>query len=104
MRGRPLDGGLGVVCSLLSGGGDGALLALHKPDSDRLSDLRRLIAEIVQIGHELQAMSQWLDEHCDLLGSVTRDLVRSASSSPVGARVICGHNPFPVDPSEVDPG
>jgi transposase, IS5 family len=29
-----------------------------------------------EIGHELQAMSQWLDEHSDLLGLVTRDLVR----------------------------
>jgi IS5 family transposase len=26
-----------------------------------------------EIGHELKAMSQWLDEHCDLLGLVTRD-------------------------------
>ncbi|MER8911884.1 ISNCY family transposase [Mesorhizobium sp. M0854] len=29
-----------------------------------------------EIGHELKAMSQWLDEHCDLLGLVARDLVR----------------------------
>jgi len=29
-----------------------------------------------EIGHELQAMSQWLDEHRDLLGVVARDLVR----------------------------
>jgi IS5 family transposase len=29
-----------------------------------------------EIGHELKAMSRWLDEHCDLLGLVTRDLVR----------------------------
>ena len=29
-----------------------------------------------EIGHELKAMSQWLDEHCDLLGSVARDLGR----------------------------
>jgi IS5 family transposase len=28
------------------------------------------------IGHELKAMSQWLDEHCDLIGLVARDLVR----------------------------
>lgn len=29
-----------------------------------------------EIGRELKAMSQWLDEHCDLLGLVARDLVR----------------------------
>ncbi|WP_095199216.1 ISNCY family transposase [Mesorhizobium carmichaelinearum] len=29
-----------------------------------------------EIGHELKAMSQWLDEHRDLLGLVARDLVR----------------------------
>ena len=29
-----------------------------------------------EIGHELKAMSQWLDEHCDLIGLVARDLVR----------------------------
>ncbi|ANN61450.1 ISNCY family transposase [Mesorhizobium loti] len=29
-----------------------------------------------EIGHELKAMSQWLDEHHDLLGLVARDLVR----------------------------
>ncbi|MGO4833731.1 ISNCY family transposase [Rhizobiaceae sp. 2RAB30] len=29
-----------------------------------------------EIGRELNAMSQWLDEHCDLLGLVARDLVR----------------------------
>jgi IS5 family transposase len=29
-----------------------------------------------EIGHELKAMSQWLDEHRDLLGLVSRDLVR----------------------------
>ena len=29
-----------------------------------------------EIGHELKAMSQWLDEHRDLLGWVGRDLVR----------------------------
>jgi IS5 family transposase len=29
-----------------------------------------------EIGHELRAMSQWLDEHRDLLGLVARDLVR----------------------------
>lgn len=29
-----------------------------------------------EIGHELKAMSQWLDEHRDLLGLVTRDLRR----------------------------
>jgi transposase, IS5 family len=29
-----------------------------------------------EIGRELEAMSQWLDEHRDLLGLVTRDLVR----------------------------
>lgn len=29
-----------------------------------------------EIGCELKAMSQWLDEHCDLLGLVARDLVR----------------------------
>ncbi|MER9825894.1 ISNCY family transposase [Mesorhizobium sp. M0115] len=29
-----------------------------------------------EIGHELKAMSQWLDEHCDLLGLVARDLVQ----------------------------
>ena len=29
-----------------------------------------------EIGHELKAISQWLDEHRDLLGLVTRDLVR----------------------------
>ena len=29
-----------------------------------------------EIGHELKAMSQWLDEHRDLLGLVVRDLVR----------------------------
>jgi IS5 family transposase len=29
-----------------------------------------------EIGHELKAMSQWLDEHRDLLGMVARDLVR----------------------------
>jgi IS5 family transposase len=29
-----------------------------------------------EIGHELKAMSQWLDEHCDLLGLVARDLCR----------------------------
>ncbi len=28
------------------------------------------------IGYELKAMSQWLDEHHDLLGLVVRDLVR----------------------------
>ncbi|MER8917319.1 ISNCY-like element ISMesp5 family transposase [Mesorhizobium sp. M0761] len=31
-----------------------------------------------EIGHELKAMSQWLDEHPDLLGLVARDLVRSS--------------------------
>jgi transposase, IS5 family len=29
-----------------------------------------------EIGHELKAMSRWLDEHRDLLGLVARDLVR----------------------------
>ncbi len=29
-----------------------------------------------EIGHELKAMSQWLDEHRDLLGLVARDLCR----------------------------
>jgi transposase, IS5 family len=29
-----------------------------------------------EIGHELKAMSQWLDEHRDLLGLVTRDLAK----------------------------
>ena len=29
-----------------------------------------------EIGHELKAMSQWLDEHRDLLGLVARDLGR----------------------------
>jgi IS5 family transposase len=29
-----------------------------------------------EIGHELKAMSQWLDEHRDLLGLVARDLVQ----------------------------
>jgi len=29
-----------------------------------------------EIGRELKAMSQWLDEHRDLLGLVTRDLRR----------------------------
>jgi transposase, IS5 family len=29
-----------------------------------------------EIGHELKAMSQWLDEHRDLLGLIARDLVR----------------------------
>ena len=29
-----------------------------------------------EIGHEPKAMSQWLDEHRDLLGLVARDLVR----------------------------
>ncbi|MER9770574.1 ISNCY family transposase [Mesorhizobium sp. M0189] len=29
-----------------------------------------------EIGHELKAMSQWLDEHRDLIGLVARDLVR----------------------------
>ncbi|ESW79481.1 hypothetical protein X772_27055 [Mesorhizobium sp. LSJC280B00] len=29
-----------------------------------------------EIGRELKAMSQWLDEHRDLLGLVARDLVR----------------------------
>jgi IS5 family transposase len=29
-----------------------------------------------EIGHELKAMSQWLDEHHDLLAQVARDLVR----------------------------
>ena len=29
-----------------------------------------------EIGHELKAMSQWLDEHRDLLGAVARDLRR----------------------------
>jgi IS5 family transposase len=29
-----------------------------------------------EIGHELRAMSQWLDEHRDLVGLVARDLVR----------------------------
>jgi IS5 family transposase len=29
-----------------------------------------------EIGHELKAISQWLDEHRDLLGVVARDLVR----------------------------
>jgi IS5 family transposase len=31
-----------------------------------------------EIGHELKAMSQWLDGHHDLLGLVARDLVRSS--------------------------
>ncbi|ESW79426.1 ISNCY family transposase [Mesorhizobium sp. C280B] len=31
-----------------------------------------------EICHELKAMSQWLDEHHNLLGLVTRDLVRSS--------------------------
>jgi hypothetical protein len=30
-----------------------------------------------EIGRELEAMSQWLDEHRDLLGVAARDLVRS---------------------------
>lgn len=29
-----------------------------------------------EIGHELKAMSPWLDEHRDLIGLVARDLVR----------------------------
>ena len=29
-----------------------------------------------EIGHELKAMSRWLDEHRDLLGLVVRDLGR----------------------------
>lgn len=29
-----------------------------------------------EIGCELKAMSRWLDEHCDLLGLVARDLCR----------------------------
>ena len=29
-----------------------------------------------QIGCELKAISQWLDEHCDLLSVVSRDLCR----------------------------
>jgi transposase, IS5 family len=29
-----------------------------------------------EIGHELKAMSQWLDEHRDLLGLIARDLAR----------------------------
>jgi IS5 family transposase len=29
-----------------------------------------------EIGHELKAMSQWLDERRDLLGLVTRDLAK----------------------------
>lgn len=29
-----------------------------------------------EIGHELKAMSQWLDDHRDVLGLVSRDLVR----------------------------
>ena len=37
-----------------------------------------------EIGHELKAMSQWLDEHRDLLGLVARDLVGAASRRPDG--------------------
>jgi hypothetical protein len=42
-----------------------------------------------EIGCELKAMSQWLDEHCDLLGLVVRDLVRVgvATSLPSIARL-----------------
>ncbi|ESX09816.1 hypothetical protein X767_32625 [Mesorhizobium sp. LSJC264A00] len=34
------------------------------------------------IGHELKAMSQWLDEQHDLLGLVARDLVGCSVTAP----------------------
>ena len=37
-----------------------------------------------EIGHEWKAMSQWLDEHRDLLGLVAGDLAGSGSRRPDG--------------------
>jgi len=37
-----------------------------------------------EIGHELKAMPQWLDEHRDVLGLVVRVLGRVASRTPDG--------------------
>ncbi len=37
-----------------------------------------------EIGRELEAMSQWLDAHRDLLNLVTSDLRRQGSRGPAG--------------------
>ena len=38
-----------------------------------------------EIGRELKAMSQWLDEHCELTSLAAEDL-RRQGSKPIGSR------------------